>query len=346
MRIEKPKQRRTMPEPAPGLDVNFQELAQNPQAPNDTFGNTQRSRTVQTEQPRRFRLIPTAQAQTPPQQDMPLPEDFNLDSAINAEYGRLGKIGSDLNYENVHSFENDSTNAMNFVFEAERLGLDALAQQQKIRDARIRRGRNILTVNTPLSIGGILAAKQGAKAAGPYLYNLEEFIRRQPRTPHGVLTAADNIIYQNKLGIPFGKYRRFYRPGIPTGPLPERSIAKKAAKGGIAKKAAKEGMEGFARAGGRAISAGILATIPWDDVLAAVPTIASMAAYGELPSQVIAQKENEAYYNERDKAMAEGRLTADGRIIDPLPTISQGVERPNQGAINRFFKRNPGRVQQ
>lgn len=326
-----------MPEPAPGLDVTLQELAQNPQAPNDTFGNTQRSRTVQTEQPRRFRLIPSAQAQAPPQQDMPLPEDFNLDSAINAEYGRLGKIGSDLNYENVHSFENDSTNAMNFVFEAERLGLDALAQQQKIRDARIRRGRNILTVNTPLYIGGILAAKQGAKAAGPYLYNLEEFIRRQPRTPHGVLTAADNIIYQNRFGIPFGKYRRFYRPGIPTGPLPERSIAKKAAK---------EGMEGLARAGGRAISAGVLATIPWDDVLAAVPTIASMAAYGELPSQVIAQKENEAYYNERDKAMAEGRLTADGRIIDPLPTISQGVERPNQGAINRFFKRNPGRVQQ
>ena len=267
-------------------------------------------------------------------------DHFNYDSATAIQNGRIANVGEALGYDSPVSFENDSTNAMNFVFEAEQLGLDALAQKQKIRDAKIRRGRNILTVNTPLYIGGILGAREAARAAGPYYYNAEEFVRsmgKKPVTPRGVLTAADNIIYQNRFGIPFGKYRRFYRPGIPTGPLPERSIAKKAAK---------EGMEGLARAGGRAISAGILATIPWDDVLAAVPTIASMAAYGELPSQVIAQKENEAYYNERDKAMAEGRLTADGRIIDPLPTISQGVERPNQGAINRFFKRNPGRVQQ
>lgn len=178
------------------------------------------------DEPRRFRLIPSAQAQTPPQQAQDIPEGFNLDSAINAEYARLAKIGSDLDYENVHSFENDSTNAMNFVFEAEQLGLDALAQQQKIRDANIRRGRDILTVNTPIYIAGILAAKQAAKAAGPYLYNLEEFVRRQPRTPHGVLTAADNVVYQNRLGVPFGKYQRFYRPGIPLGPVDATDIAR------------------------------------------------------------------------------------------------------------------------
>lgn len=330
-----------MPEPAPGLNVNLEELAQNPQAPNDTFQNTGRSRTVQTEQPRRFRLIQSAQAQTPPQQEAELPDGFDYDSAMQSEYARLAKITEGLNYEDDFSFESDSARAMNFVSEAERLSLEQRKAEQKRFDEAVQRGANFMMVRTPLYAGGILGAREAVRAAGPYLYNAEEWVRtmgKGPLTPRGVLRGADNIVYQNRLGIPFGRARRFYPPGIPEGPIPER-VAKKAAK-----KAAGEGMEGLARAGGRAISAGILATIPWDDVLAALPTIASMAAYGELPGDVIAQKENEAYYDEREKAQREGRLTVDGRIVEPLPQITQGVERRNQGAINSYFKRNPGRV--